>query len=147
MTSQYRFWEHKSLAEMNRAEWESLCDGCAKCCLQKLEDDDSGDIYYTRVVCRYLDDRCQCRVYPQRQEKVASCMTLTTDPEQLSWMPESCAYRRVHEGKPLPAWHPLLTGKALSTLKKGKSVRQWPIIPDDCIPEDEWEDHIIFKVS
>lgn len=142
------FWERKSLHEMNRREWESLCDGCAKCCLQKLEDEDSGDIYYTRVVCRYLDSQCQCRVYANRQEKVPNCIWLTPDdPAQLSWLPDSCAYRLVHEGKSLPAWHPLRTGKPLSTLKKGKSVQQWPILPDDSIPEEDWEEHIIFKVS
>ncbi len=142
------FWKTKGLTDMTSAEWESLCDGCAKCCLQKLEDADSGDVYYTDIVCRYLDAQCRCKVYPERLEKVPDCVDLRSDNlSALAWLPDTCAYRRVHEGKDLPVWHPLRTGQALSTLKKGKSVRQWPVFPDDAIAEDDWEDHIIFKVK
>lgn len=142
------FWKTKGLKDMTSAEWESLCDGCAKCCLQKLEDADSGDVYYTAVVCRYLDAQCRCKVYAERLRKVPDCVDLSADNlSALAWLPDTCAYRRVHEGKDLPVWHPLRTGQALSTLKKGKSVRQWPVIPDDAIAEDDWEDHIIFKVK
>ncbi|MEX0584438.1 MAG: YcgN family cysteine cluster protein [Natronospirillum sp.] len=148
MTDAQPFWQTKTLSEMSRQEWESLCDGCAKCCLQKLEDDDTNEVYYTRVVCRYLDSRCQCKIYDHRQEKVPNCIWLQPgDLDKLAWLPDTCSYRLIHEGKNLPRWHPLRTGKATSTVKKGQSVQQWPIIPDDAVPEDEWEDHIIFKVT
>ena len=147
-TTEAPFWERKSLHEMTASEWESVCDGCAKCCLQKLEDEDTGDIYYTGIVCRYLDANCRCKVYQERQQKVPNCIWLQPgDLSALPWLPETCSYRTLHEGKPLPAWHPLRTGKPLSTVKKGQSVRQWPIIPDDQVPEDDWQDHIIFKVN
>lgn len=148
MSSEAPFWQRKTLSEMTTDEWESLCDGCAKCCLQKLEDADNGEVWYTRLVCRYLDANCRCRVYSERQQKVPNCIWLTPDDlDQLFWLPDTCAYRLLHEGHDLPSWHPLRTGKPLSTLKKGKSVQQWPIMPDDSVPEDEWEDHIIFKVN
>ncbi|GGY40704.1 UPF0260 protein [Bacterioplanes sanyensis] len=140
------FWQRKTLEQMTPSEWESLCDGCAKCCLHKLEDEDTGDVYYTDVHCRYLNtDNCQCTVYEQRQQKVPHCVWLT--PEQAHeffWLPDTCAYRLLAEGKPLPSWHPLITGDAnsvhqadVSLLGKGVSETQ--------VNEQDWEDHIIWK--
>ncbi len=118
------FWERKSLAEMNQTEWESLCDGCARCCLFKIEDSDTGELFHTDVVCRYLDltdGHCEC--YQQRSIKVPDCVTLTPDNvAALSWMPKTCAYRRLSEGRGLPAWHPLVTGSRQALEDAGISV-------------------------
>ena len=134
------FWKRKSLAEMSRAEWESLCDGCALCCLQKIEDEETGDVYFTDVACRLLDTKsCRCTNYSNRAEIVASCLTLSADePETFRWLPGSCAYRRLAEGKGLPQWHPLRTGDPnsvheASILTLGKAVSetetgQWTVL-------------------
>jgi uncharacterized cysteine cluster protein YcgN (CxxCxxCC family) len=120
-----RFWEDKSLGEMSRDEWESLCDGCGRCCLRKLEDEDTGEIAYTDVSCRLLDTAsCRCRNYGRRLDLVEDCVRLTPKRlEQLRWMPSTCAYRLLYEGKPLPDWHPLLSGSATSVHAAGISVR------------------------
>ncbi len=119
------FWRRKTLAEMNSAEWESLCDGCAKCCLHKLEDMDTGELAFTNVACRLLDIRaCRCGNYDHRSELVPDCVVL--DPEnvaQLYWMPSTCAYRLLAEGQDLPDWHPLVTGDLDSVHRAGISVR------------------------
>jgi len=119
------FWKRKSLAEMSRREWDSLCDGCALCCLQKLEDENSGDVYFTDIACRLLDTQsCRCSDYASRASKVASCLVLSVDePEAFHWLPGSCAYRRLAEGKDLPSWHPLLTGDPESVHDAGVSIR------------------------
>lgn len=138
------FWMVKSLPELTKEEWESLCDGCGKCCLQKLEDEDTGDLYYTDIACKYLDQqRCSCRVYDSRVEKVESCITLSLDRlEEFAWLPSSCAYRLLLEGKPLPEWHPLVTGDRNSVHLASSSVRGCVVSEVD-VPEEEWEDHII----
>jgi uncharacterized cysteine cluster protein YcgN (CxxCxxCC family) len=119
------FWETKALNEMTAREWESLCDGCGLCCLIRLEDEDTGEITPTRVACTLFDDQtCRCSNYGRRRLYVSDCIKLTPhNIAELPWMPLSCAYRRLHEGKPLPNWHPLITGDPESVHLAGVSVR------------------------
>jgi uncharacterized cysteine cluster protein YcgN (CxxCxxCC family) len=119
------FWESKRLEQMTRPEWESLCDGCGRCCLIRFEDEDTGDIIPTRVSCRLFDaETCACSNYVERTTYVPDCIKLTAhNIEDLQWMPMSCAYRRLHEGRGLPAWHPLITGDPESVHAAGVSVR------------------------
>ena len=119
------FWEFKRLEAMTVAEWESLCDGCGLCCLVRFEDEETGEIIPTRVHCRLFDpDRCRCTDYAARKEHVPDCIKLSPgNIEALEWMPPSCAYRRLHEGKDLPHWHPLITGDPDSVHRAGISVR------------------------
>ena len=140
-----RFWEKKPLTKLNQKEWEALCDGCGKCCLNKLEDEDTGEVALTRVACRLLDDAtCLCAQYDIRHNFVPECIVLK--PSNLDthayWMPQTCAYRLLWEGKPLPDWHPLLTGSSESVHDAEVSVKGWTVSEFD-IPEEDWEDHII----
>ena len=137
------FWEAKTLTEMTPEEWESLCDGCGKCCVIKLEDIDTGDIHYTDIGCRLLDPAtCRCSNYKERKSHVPDCVLLSPERlETLPWMPQTCAYRRLHEGLPLPEWHPLRTGDPDSTHKAGQSV-MGKIFPEGTVEEDDYPDHI-----
>jgi uncharacterized protein len=119
------FWVTKTLSEMNPREWESLCDGCGLCCLIRFENEDDGEVIPTRVHCQLFDaQKCQCTDYANRKAKVPDCIKLTPDNiEALQWMPLSCAYRRLYEGKSLPLWHPLVTGDPQSTHRSGVSIR------------------------
>jgi uncharacterized cysteine cluster protein YcgN (CxxCxxCC family) len=123
------FWETKTLEQMNVAEWESLCDGCGLCCLIRFEDEDTGEITPTRVSCKLFDaEICRCTDYAGRKRHVPDCIKLTPhNIDDMMWMPKSCAYRRLHEGKPLPDWHPLITGDPMSTHKAGVSVQRQTI--------------------
>ncbi|WP_040644963.1 YcgN family cysteine cluster protein [Rubellimicrobium thermophilum] len=139
-----RFWE-MPLAALNRDEWEALCDGCGKCCLNKLEDEETGEVALTRVACRLLDcASARCSSYADRHDHVPECILLTPTsiPRHLYWLPATCAYRLRHLGHPLPDWHPLLTGDPESPHRAGAGVRGLAI-PETEVPEDEWEDHII----
>jgi uncharacterized cysteine cluster protein YcgN (CxxCxxCC family) len=133
------FWKRKSLDELDREEWESLCDGCAKCCLYRLEDEDTGDIYYTNVHCRELDTSCgRCRNYASRSTLVPDCVTIT--PQVLrdpSWLPGTCAYRLLAEGHDLPHWHPLLSGDPDSVRAAGQRYYDRTIDEDDAGPLEQ----------
>ena len=119
------FWQSVKLADMTAAQWEAVCDGCAKCCLVKLQDEDSGEIVFTDIVCNLLDQQtCRCTHYQERTKLVPDCVKLTKDNlDKIDFMPPSCAYRLLHEGKDLPQWHPLVSGSANSVVEAGMSVK------------------------
>ena len=137
-----RFWEDKPLAAMTRPEWESLCDGCGKCCLHKLEDEETGEVYPTNVACRLLDRRAsRCKDYGNRKRFVPDCVRLTPAKlETMDWLPGSCAYRLLAVGRPLPDWHHLNTGDPESVHAAGMSTRGWTVSEDDA---GELEYHIV----
>ena len=118
------FWKRKGLHEMSRAEWEALCDGCGRCCLNKLEDEDTGKFLFTRAACKLLDVKaCRCTDYENRASRVADCVTLTPENVgKLGWLPATCAYRLLDEGKPLAWWHPLVSGTPQTVKQAGISV-------------------------
>ncbi len=149
MSKRPRFWETVPLKKMTPEEWEALCDGCGKCCLNKIEDADTGEVFLTRVACRLLDDQsCQCAQYQIRKNLVPECIQLS--PETIEthayWMPVTCAYRLLWQGRELPDWHPLLTGDPESVHAAGVSVRG-RTVPEFEVDEDEWEDYIIEEPS
>jgi uncharacterized cysteine cluster protein YcgN (CxxCxxCC family) len=137
------FWKTTPLQEMTQAQWESLCDGCAKCCLFKIEDIDTGDLYFTNVVCRLLDlNTCQCTDYENRRTLVPDCVNLYQhdDIKQLHFMPSTCSYRLLSEGKDLPPWHPLVSGDSNSVVAAGHSVKDRVFVESEHLV---LEDHIV----
>ncbi|TNF57886.1 MAG: YcgN family cysteine cluster protein [Rhodobacteraceae bacterium] len=140
-----RFWERKPLSRLSRREWEALCDGCGKCCLNKLEDEDTGEVALTRIACRLFDDAtCRCSQYTIRHQFVPECIVLKPGniEDNLYWMPLTCAYRLVHEGRPLFDWHPLVSGDPETVHAAGVSMRG-ATLPEFEIDLEDWEDHII----
>jgi hypothetical protein len=142
MSAEYPFWETNTLAQLTQTQWEALCDGCGKCCLHKLEDEDTGELFHTRVACRLLNlNTGRCVRYAERFRWVPDCVPLTPSlVRQVNWLPPTCAYRLRAEGKSLPNWHPLRTGDPRSTLRAGMSISGW------AVPERRTrrlEDHII----
>lgn len=121
------FWKTKSLDEMSSAEWESLCDGCARCCLVKLEDEDTGDVHLTRLSCALLDPgTCRCSDYPNRFARMPDCVEISPAKlKEIDWLPPTCAYRLVQEGRDLFWWHPLVSGDPETVHAAGISVRGW----------------------
>lgn len=121
------FWRRKTLDAMNAEEWESLCDGCARCCLLKVEDEDTGQIFLTRLACRLLDHgQCRCKDYANRFASMPDCVAIDAGKvRRLEWLPETCAYRLLDEGKDLYWWHPLVSGDAETVHEAGISVRGW----------------------
>jgi len=136
------FWKTKKLTEMTTEEWESLCDGCGKCCLHKLEDEDTGEIAYTNVACKLIDLKtCRCTRYTERSQLVPECLNLKRfDFTQYHWLPATCAYRLVNDQQELPSWHPLISGRSTSVKKAGISIHRYAIKES---PSLDLEDHII----
>lgn len=136
------FWETKKLSEMTVEEWESVCDGCAKCCLNKLEDEDSGEIFFTSVVCNLIDlNTCRCTRYTERTKLVPECLDLKQhDFAEYNWLPSTCAYRLLIDEKQLPSWHPLVSGSQESVAEAGVSISSYAMKESEI---DDLEDHII----
>ncbi len=139
------FWRRKRMSEMSKREWESLCDGCGRCCLNKLTDIDTGETVYTSVGCKLLDDQtCRCRDYAHRQAKVDDCVRLTPrNVKRLTWLPPTCAYRLVAEGKDLAWWHPLKSGRKETVHEAGISVRGRVAASEKDVPDEELVEYIV----
>jgi uncharacterized protein len=139
------FWKQKPLEELNPAEWESLCDGCGRCCLVKLEDEESGKIHFTDVACKLFNAKtCRCTDYAHRRRRVHDCIKLTPDKVRtLGWLPPSCAYRLIAEGRDLAWWHPLVSGSRTSVHDAGVSVRGRVEVSETEIQLADYPDHIV----
>lgn len=148
MDQSQQFWQQKSLHEMSQSEWESLCDGCAKCCLIKLQDEETNEVAYTNVTCQYMNfDDCSCTEYLRRNELVPHCVWLKPEMvDEFFWLPESCSYRLVAEGKDLPEWHHLLCKDKQRIHECGASVKN-KVYSEAHIPEEEIEEYIIHWVK
>ncbi|MEB3767394.1 YcgN family cysteine cluster protein [Acinetobacter sp. MD2] len=144
MSLRPQFWKTVPLEQFTTAEWEALCDGCGLCCLVKLEDDETHEVAYTKVACKLMDCQTgQCQNYVERQQHVPDCIQLTLENlPQLHWLPSSCAYRRIYEGKNLPSWHYLNTGSRKSVIKAKKSVAG-RCISEAEIQEDDIDEYIV----
>lgn len=143
MSTEQPFWKTKTLAEMTKAEWESLCDGCGRCCLNKLEDEDTGEFLYTRAACKLLDLKtCKCSDYANRHERVSDCVALKPgNIGSLGWLPKTCAYRLLDEGKPLQWWHPLVSGRRETVDEAGITVKG-EVYTEEGLSIDDFVDHI-----
>lgn len=143
------FWEQKKLEQMNDKEWELLCDGCARCCLLKLEDEESGELFFTRVSCHLLDiQTCGCKDYENRLAKVTECLQIKNmSLSEYQWLPESCAYRRLSEGRPLAHWHPLISGDPNSVKVAGIAVSDFAISEEYIHPEQLQEQIISLSAN
>ncbi|HEX7656062.1 MAG TPA: YcgN family cysteine cluster protein [Sphingomonas sp.] len=137
-----RFWEDTPLDKLDRGQWEALCDGCGKCCLHKIEDEETGELFATNVACKLLDRRtAQCSNYRHRRAFVPDCVRLTaSNVDSIDWLPSTCAYRLRAEGRPLPDWHYLVCGDRDAVRRAGESVSGWTISEDDA---GELEHHMI----
>lgn len=142
------WWNSLTLAELSREQWEALCDGCARCCLHKLQDEDSGEIMYTGVRCRYLVEKsCRCSDYPNRSRLMENCIHLSAGSlAELDWLPATCAYRLRSRGEPLPPWHPLVSGDPESVHRAGISIRGRSI-SDEYVHPDGFDEHIVSWVE
>lgn len=145
---QKEFWKHKQLSEMNHEEWESLCDGCAKCCLVQLQDEETDELVFTDVMCDLLDQNtCRCTSYDNRSEKVPSCMTISMEniQECAEFAPPTCAYRLLFTGQELPNWHPLVSGSKSSTHESGFSVNGQLVTVKNVneLDDIDLQDHIV----
>jgi len=138
------FWKTKSLDDMNTEEWEALCDSCGRCCLLKIEDTDSGETYYTNVVCQYHDnDACCCTQYADRSLLVPDCIKVTPEvARNEKWLPDTCAYRLLAEGKPLHDWHPLISGDPDSVRKAGITI-SGKVVSEEYVHPDELDEHLV----
>jgi uncharacterized cysteine cluster protein YcgN (CxxCxxCC family) len=138
------FWKTKILEEMTPEEWESLCDGCGKCCLHKIEDMDTGEVFFTDIACRLLDiNNCRCKDYQHRSEVVSDCLVLTPGLlKEISWLPESCAYRRLAEGRDLAWWHPLVSGDQHTVFQAGISICG-KIVSEDMVNLEHIEERVV----
>lgn len=138
------FWKTTPMAQMSSVEWESICDGCAKCCLQKLVDDETEEVYYTNLSCHQLDIRaCRCKVYETRLEKVEGCISLSPgDVSKFDWLPDTCSYRVLQETGDLPNWHPLVVGSQREMNAQGLTVAHYAE-NENKVDEDRWQEHII----
>ena len=138
------FWQRKPLVDLTSAEWEALCDGCGRCCLHKLEDEDTGELYFTNVACRLLDLKtCRCQEYARRVELIPDCLMLSpSNLELFKQLPSTCAYRLLAEGQPLPDWHPLVTGDVDSVHSAGISVRG-KVVSEAYIHPEQLPEHMI----
>jgi uncharacterized cysteine cluster protein YcgN (CxxCxxCC family) len=139
------FWQTKSLEQMTKSEWESLCDGCARCCLNKLEEEETLRIYFTDVACKLLDGAaCRCKDYKNRSAKVEDCVILTPETvRDTAWLPPTCAYRLLAEDKDLMWWHPLVSGDPETVHTAGVSLRGRKIASEVDVPDKDLEDHIV----
>ncbi|MCE2026827.1 YcgN family cysteine cluster protein [Sessilibacter corallicola] len=139
-----RFWEEKTLAEMSQDEWEQLCDGCGKCCLHKLIDDETDELYFTDLACQLLDlETCQCSDYSNRIEKVAECQTFSAETvKDMYWLPTSCAYRTLAEGRKLEKWHHLISGNKNSVHRFKRSVKGKCVSEND-VAFDDWQTRVV----
>mgnify|MGYP000326560412 FL=1 len=139
-----RFWERFPLEELSHEEWEALCDGCGRCCLVKLQDEDDGRLYFTDLACQYLDHhQCRCTTYADRFERVPDCVRVTARmARNYDWLPASCAYRRLARGQGLADWHPLISGDPESVHRAGISVRD-AVVSETAVAEADYEDHVV----